>query len=113
MTAEKTQIPEIDHNPKKCLPCDMMVTLGLISSTCAELPQNEQNKCYQLMKPLEEKRASPDDVLAEIIILTGDKNINETLDRMNLILFSATAKAKEKLIAAGKLTKDGFPIEPK
>lgn len=113
MDTSKIQPPEMEATPRKCLPCDMMVTLGLISSTCKELPQNEQDKCYQLMKPLEEKKAAPADVLAEVIILTGDKNINETLDRMNLILYEATAKAKEKLIAQGKLDSSGFPIELK
>lgn len=105
------EIPEVDHTPKKCMPCDMMVSLGLISATCEQLPPNQRSKCHQLMRPLEEKKADPADVLADIIVLTGDINLNETLDRMNLILFSATAKAKEKLIAAGRLTKEGFPIE--
>jgi len=113
MTAEKIQIPEIERTPAKCLPCDMMVSLGLISSACEQLPQGERSKCHALMKPLEERKAAPDDVLADIIILTGDTNLNAVLDRMNLIIFSATAKAKEKLIAQGKLDKDGFPIEPR
>lgn len=111
---EKTSPPEIEKPIKECKICDLMITLGLISSVCAQdLPQNERSKCYQLMKPLEERKAAPADVLAEVIILTGDKDINETLDRMNLILYEATAKAKEKLIAQGKLTPQGLPIEPK
>ncbi len=101
----------MEHTPKKCLPCDLMVSLGLISATCEQLPPNERSKCHTLMKPLEDRRADPADVLADIIVLTGDTNLNEVLDRMNLILFSATAKAKEKLIATGRLTKEGFPIE--
>jgi len=113
MNADKTEIPEIERTPIKCLPCDLMVSLGLISATCEQLPQNERNKCHQLMKPLEDKKADPADVLADIIVLTGDTNLNDTLDRMNLILFSATAKAKEKLIAQGKLDKEGFPVEQK
>jgi len=113
MDATKTEIPEMDHTPKKCLPCDMMVSLGLISATCQSLPQNEQSKCYQLMRPLEEKRGDPADVLADIIVLTGDTNLNDTLDRMNLIIFQATTKAKEKLIAKGVLNADGTPKEMK
>ncbi len=111
LTAEKTQIPEIEKMPAPCPICDSMISLGLISATCESLPQAERNKCRQLIKPLEEKKAAPDDVLADIIVLTGDTNLNNVLDRMNLIIFSATTKAKEKLIAKGVLNADGTPKE--
>lgn len=110
---EKTSPPEIEKPVKECKVCDLMITLGLASAVCQDLPTSEQNKCHQIVKPLEERKAAAVDVLADLIVLTGDTGINEVLDRMNMILFSATAKAKEKLIAQGKLTPQGFPIETK
>ncbi len=109
----KTEIPIIETPVKPCPICDTMVSLGLIASACEQLPQGERSKCHALMRPLEERRATPADVLADIIVLTGDTNLNAVLDRMNLVIFEATTKAKEKLIAMGRLTKEGFPIEGK
>lgn len=105
----KTEIPVIEAPVKPCPICDAMVSLGLISSACEQLPQGERTKCHQLMRPLEERKAAPADVLADIIVLTGDTNLNAVLDRMNLIIFEATTKAKEKLIAKGILNNDGTP----
>jgi len=113
MTADKTEIPVIDAPVKECKICDLMIGLGIASAVCQDLPQGEQGKCHQIMKPLEEKKASAADVLADLIVLTGDTNLNAVLDRTNLLIYSAMTKAKEKLIAMGKLDKDGFPIEPR
>jgi len=109
MTADKTEIPEIDKIPEKCPVCDMMLVLGLGNSLCQALPSNERSKCQQLMKPLEDKKASAVDTLATILIELGDDQLNENLDRMNTILWQATEKAKAQLIMKGQLNTDGTP----
>lgn len=113
LTAEKTQIPEIEKMPTTCPICDSMISLGLVSATCQSLPENERNKCHALIKPLEERKQSAVDTIANILIELGDERINEGLDRMNVIIWQATDKAKQELIKRGKMTSDGFPIEPK
>lgn len=112
MTADKTVIPVIEKMPEPCPICDSMISLGLISATCESLPQTERNKCRQLIKPLEDKKQSAVDTLAAILVEIGDEQLNSSVDRMNTVLWQATAKAKEILIAKGKLTKDGLPVEP-
>lgn len=88
-----------------------MISLGLVSATCQSLPNDEKRKCEELIKPLEQRKQSAVDTLANILFEIGDDNLNESLDRMNVIIWEATEKAKEKLIAAGKLNKDGSAKE--
>ncbi len=113
LTAEKTEIPMIDAPVKECKICDLMIGLGIASAVCEDLPSGERGKCHQIMKPLEERKASVADVLADMIVLTGDTNLNAVLDRTNLLIYSAMTKAKEILIKQGKLTAEGFPVEAK
>ncbi len=42
-----------------------------------------------------------------MIIDQGSDKFNETLDRLDMIIYSATEQAKEELIKQGKLNKDG------
>ncbi len=109
MTADKTEIPTIDKMPPSCPICDSMIALGLISATCESLPTNERNKCRQLIKPLEDKKQSAVDTLADILFEIGDDKMNDSLDRMNTIIWQATEKAKERLITAGRINADGTP----
>lgn len=102
--------PKIDTQIKECQVCDMMVTLGLASATCESAAnQLDKLKCQQLLKPLENKKEKAVDTLANIIIELGDDNLNSVLDRMNLLIYAATEKAKSKLIEQGKLNQDGSP----
>lgn len=107
LTAEKTQIPEIEKIPDSCPICDSMISLGLVSATCESLPQSDRNKCRQLIKPLEDKKQSAVDTLAAILVEIGDEQLNSSLDRINVVLWQATEKAKQILIAQGKLNPDG------
>ncbi len=111
LTAEKTQIPEIEKMPAPCPICDLMITLGITSSICESLPPNERSKCHQIVKPLEEKKTNAVDTLAAILVEIGDEQMNDSLDRMNAVIWQATEKAKGILISQGKLTKEGFPVE--
>jgi len=113
LTAEKTSIPEIEKMPTDCKICDLMITLGLSNSICQALPSGEKTKCLQLIKPLEDKKQNPVDTLAAILVELGDDQMNSSIERVNAIVWQATAKAKEILIAKGKLTVEGFPTEPK
>lgn len=109
LTAEKVQIPDIERIPDSCPICDSMISLGLISATCESLPQAERNKCRQLIQPLEDKKQSAVDTLAAILVEIGDDKMNDSLDRMNMIIWQATEKAKQQLISKGKLNIDGTP----
>ena len=109
MNTDKTEIPTIDKMPNPCPICDSMISLGLISATCESLPQTERNKCRQLIKPLEDKKQSAVDTLAAILVEIGDDKMNDSLDRMNTIIWQATEKAKEQLILKGRLNADGTP----
>lgn len=113
MDTEKIKPPEIDKMPAPCPVCDMMITLGLGNSLCMALPANEKNKCQQLMRPLEEKKATAVDTLASILVELGDEQFNSSLDRMNSIIWQATEKAKSELILKGRLNADGTPREMK
>jgi len=99
--------PELDKMPEVCPICDSMISLGLVSATCESLPAGEKSKCHQLIKPLEERKQSAVDTLANILVEFSDDNMNASLDRMNAIIWQATEKAKQKLIEQGKLNKDG------
>jgi len=109
MTTEKTSIPEIEKMPEQCTICDLMITLGLSNSICQTLPSGEKTKCLQLIKPLEDKKQNPVDTLASILVEIGDDKMNDSLDRMNTIIWQATEKAKAQLIMKGRLNTDGTP----
>ena len=102
------QIPTIDKHPSSCPVCETAVTLGLLTAVC-ESSGSEKGKCYELLKPLENGSQKPIDALASVIVALSDSGVNETLDRMNLILMGATAKAKDELMRMGKMDKDGNP----
>lgn len=111
MDLEKVPAPELEKMPPDCPICDLMISLGLAEASCQNLPGKERDKCQQMLKPLEEKKVKAVDAIADIIITFGDKNINESIDRFNKLVWEATVKAKDKLIAAGRLNADGSPKE--
>jgi len=111
LTDEKTKIPDIEKIPNPCPICDSMISLGLVAATCESLPSSDKTKCRQLIKPLEDKKQTAVDTLANILVEFGDDTMNGGLDRMNNIIWQATEKAKNTLIMQGKLNKDGTPKE--
>ncbi len=108
-----SDIPQIDKQPAPCPVCETAVVLGLLTAVC-ETAGHNKGACYDLLKPLENGSEKPIDTLSKVIVkLTGDGNdpVNEVVDRFNLIMMGATAKAKDELMRLGKIDKDGMPKE--
>jgi hypothetical protein len=102
--------PELTATPTKCNACDMMVTLGLLTSSCEGIEDpTKRTACKGILKPLEEGKGKAVDVLADVIVELGEDHLDQTVERFNLLLYEATAIAKDKLIAKGVLNKDGTP----
>jgi len=105
--------PELEKQPRPCEPCDMMVALGLLTAACEDINDpSQKTRCRELLKPLEDNKTKAVDALADIIVEMGPEAINDVVDRMNLLIYAATDKAKERLIKMGKLNPDGTPKEP-
>lgn len=102
--------PELTKTPEKCAACDMMVTLGLLTSSCEGIKDPAvRTECKTLLKPLEDGKDTAVESLANVIVALGEEHLDIVVERMNLLLYDATARAKEKLIADGVLNKDGTP----
>lgn len=102
--------PELTATPRDCNACDMMVTLGLLTSSCEDIDDPaKRSACKELLKPLEDGKDSAVDALANVIVALGEDHLDSVTERMNLIIYAATAKAREKLIETGVLNKDGTP----
>jgi len=102
--------PELTKTPSQCNACDMMVTLGLLTSSCEDIDDPaKRSACKELLKPLEDGKDTAVDALANVIVALGEDHLDSVTERMNLIIYAATAKAREKLIETGVLNKDGTP----
>ena len=102
--------PELTKTPTKCNACDMMVTLGLLTSSCEGIEDPaRRTACKTLLKPLEEGKGKAVDVLADVIVELGEDHLDQTVERFNLLIYEAEAKARDILIAKGVLNKDGTP----
>ena len=100
--------PEIDKTPGKCPACDMMVTLGILTSSCEGIDDpTKRNVCKDLLKPLEAGRVKAVDALSDVMVELGEEHLDGVVERFNLLMYEAEAKAKDKLIAKGVLNKDG------
>jgi hypothetical protein len=100
--------PEIEKAPAKCPACDMMVTLGILTSSCEGVDDPiKRNVCKDLLKPLEEGKAKAVDALAKVMVEMGEDHLDGVVERFNLLMYEAEAKAKETLIEQGVLNKDG------
>ena len=104
------QPPELTKTPSKCNACDMMVTLGLLTSSCEGIQDpTKRATCKELLKPLEDGKGKAEDILADVIVELGEDHLDETVERFNMLMYSATAKAKERLIKQGVLNRNGTP----
>ena len=100
--------PEIDKTPPPCPACDMMVTLGILTSSCEGIDDPTQRSvCKGLLKPLEEGKVKAVDALADVMVELGEEHLDGVIGRFNLLIYEAEAKAKDQLIAKGVLNKDG------
>lgn len=105
-----TDNPQVTAIVKPCEKCDAMATLGILTCHCETL-QNplEKVKCQNALKPLEEGNQTAAEAVTKMIVEMGPEKFNETLDRIDMIVFAGTEKAKQILIDQGKLNKDGTP----
>lgn len=109
--AEMQKPPELTRTPPTCAACDMMVTLGILTSSCESIEDPaKRTTCKTLLKPLEDSKAKAVDILADVIVELGEEHLDDTVERFNLLLYSATAKAKERLIEKGVLDTNGNPV---
>lgn len=100
--------PELESTPTKCPACDMMVTLGILTSSCEGIDDpSKRNVCKDLLKPLEEGRVKAVDALSDVMVELGEEHLDGVVERFNLLMYEAEAKAKDKLVAKGILNKDG------
>ena len=100
--------PELTKTPTKCNACDMMVTLGLLTSSCEGIEDpTKRTACKTLLKPLEEGNEKAVDALANVIVALGEDHLDNTVERFNLLIYEAEAKARDILIANGTLNKNG------
>ena len=100
--------PEIDSTPTECPACDMMVTLGILTSSCEGIEdQTKRNVCKNLLKPLEEGKTQAVDALANVMVELGQEHLDGVVERFNLLMYEAEAKAKDILVGKGVLNKDG------
>ena len=108
-----TVMPDVVTPPKPCPICDVAALLGLSSSVCEALPAGEKTKCRSVVTKLETGKAKPVDVLKELIIEHGESQINDSVDRLNIMINQATKLAEQDLRAAGKLDKNGDRLDGK
>ena len=100
--------PELENTPAKCPACDMMVTLGILTSSCEGVDDpKKRNACKDLLKPLEEGKAQAVDALANVMVEMGEEHLDGVVERFNLLMYEAEAKAKDILVEKGVLNKDG------
>jgi hypothetical protein len=86
----------------------MMVTLGLLTSSCEGIEDpTKRTACKTLLKPLEEGKEKAVDALANVIVALGEDHLDTTIERFNLLIYEAEAKARDILVANGTLNKDG------
>jgi len=102
--------PDAVKTPIKNSSADAMVSLGVLTAACETVGPDKKSKCQELLKPLEQNQQSAVDALTNIIVEFGEEGLDDTLDRFNFLIYEATAKAKDIMIAKGKLNSDGTPL---
>jgi len=102
--------PDAQKTPVKSTPADAMVSLGVLTAACETAEPGKKSRCQELLKPLEQNKEQAVDTLANIIVELGEESLDDALDRFNFLIKSATDKAKEILIAQGKMDISGNPI---
>jgi len=102
--------PDALRTPIKSTPADAMVSLGILTAACETAEPGKKSRCQELLKPLEQNQASAVDTLANIIVEMGEEGLDDVADRFNFILYEASQKAREIMIAQGKLDQKGNPI---
>lgn len=103
-----TENPQVTAPIAPCPKCDSMAALGILTCQCEQITNPlEKVKCQNALKPLENGNQTAIDTVANIIIELGQDQFNNTLDRLDMIIYAGSEKAKQTLIDQGKLNKDG------
>jgi len=102
--------PDATQTPIKNPVADAMITLGVLTAACETAEPGLKAKCKSMLKPLEQNQSNATETLADIIVEMGEESLDDAADRFNFIMYAATQRAKEKLIALGKLNADGTPV---
>lgn len=100
----------MEQNPDLSSLARAQLSLGVLTAACSTVDEDRQSECKTVLKPLEENKESPVDTLTNMIVEFGEESLDRVVDGFNLLIMEATAKAKDRLIAEGKLNKDGTPI---
>lgn len=102
--------PQVTAIVEPCPKCDSMVALGILTCQCESITNPiEKVKCQNALKPLEDGSQSAIDTVTKIIVDLGPEEFNKTIDRLDLLIYASSEKAKQILIDQGKLNKDGTP----
>lgn len=103
-----TDNPQITAKVPPCQKCDSMAALGILTCQCETIKNPlEKVRCQNALKPLENGSQTAIDTVANIIVDLGQDEFNSTLDRLDMIIYAGSEKAKQILIDQGKLNKDG------
>ena len=103
--------PEMEKTPPKNELANVMGTMAVLTMGCELGDPSKKAECQQILKPLEEGKEKPVDTMTKIIVKFGPEFMDEAMDSINMLTYEAMQRAKEQLIAQGKLNKDGTPIE--
>lgn len=102
--------PQVTAPVPPCPKCDSMAALGILTCQCEQITNPlEKVQCQNILKPLEEGTQTAVETVTNMMVQQGPDKFNETLDRLDMIIFAGSEKAKEILISQGKLNKDGSP----
>ena len=105
-----TENPQVTAPVPQCGKCDSMVALGLLTCQCEQIENPlEKVACQNILKPLENGSESAVEAVTNMMVQQGPEKFNATLDRLDMIIFAGSEKAKDILISQGKLNKDGSP----
>lgn len=99
------QMPELSSVEKA------QISLGILTATCSTLGEDNKPACEQLLTPLEQNKEQPVETMTKILVEFGEDSLDNVVDGFNLMVMEAAARARDQLIAAGKLKKDGTPIK--
>lgn len=103
--------PEMDKTPPKNEMAEAMGTLGMLTMGCELGDPSKKSACQELIKPLEEGKEKAVETMTNVIMEFGPEFLDDAMDELNLVVYEAAQRAKDKMIAEGRLNQDGSPRE--
>ena len=90
-------MPEVPSPPKMCPVCDMAAILGLGTSICESIPTKDgKESCRRTVKEMETGKRKPVETLIYIIKEHGETPVNDSVDRLNIMIKQATEIAAQR-----------------